>query len=323
MDYGRREYASSSSNQVDFMSEITTQYMDSIGRKENAGLKKPYIFKDYTSMMYLQQYPANTGGSEFMGENNFCQSTPFMSDDSFMSNDSFMFNFTPFAWTVPQAIPLRWLGGTFPMPPKPTPEPTPKPTPSILIFFLGFEGDYVDSVQGTLPTSANGNSIDSSVHFSGSSSLHEEPLVIEEDLACGTIIWEISGLNVLAFTVKFYIRGNNHVNYETTESVSLVGLFDGNDVGFAIRLLASQEMFIAAGDDKTVTVPWNDNCWIKCECIYYYRRETIKINGTTVISSAPMPLLVEPFTFYVGTSMHKDNPTSTNLWVDDVSISNN
>ncbi len=57
MDYGRRKSASPSKNQVTFMKEITNQYMKSIGQERNAGLRRPYMFKDYQSMQYMHDPP--------------------------------------------------------------------------------------------------------------------------------------------------------------------------------------------------------------------------------------------------------------------------
>ena len=53
MDYGRRPYASPSEDYKTFTSEITDQYVKSIGGVTPAGMKRPYVYKDYTSMQYL------------------------------------------------------------------------------------------------------------------------------------------------------------------------------------------------------------------------------------------------------------------------------
>ena len=70
MDYGRRKYVSPSTTvdgigtdtknntfTASFMGEITDQYMTSIGQARNAAFKRPYIYKDYQSMMYLFDSP--------------------------------------------------------------------------------------------------------------------------------------------------------------------------------------------------------------------------------------------------------------------------
>ena len=53
MDYGRKPYVSPSTTYLDFMSEITDQYVKSIGGVINFGKKRPYDHKDYSAMQYL------------------------------------------------------------------------------------------------------------------------------------------------------------------------------------------------------------------------------------------------------------------------------
>ena len=57
MDYGRRKPASPSKSYITFMTEVTDQYMKSIGGIHPVDFKRPYMYEDYTSMMYLNDSP--------------------------------------------------------------------------------------------------------------------------------------------------------------------------------------------------------------------------------------------------------------------------
>jgi hypothetical protein len=53
-DYGLRPYASNAESYLDFISEVTNQYITSIGGVIEADFIRPYLYDDYTNMEYIQ-----------------------------------------------------------------------------------------------------------------------------------------------------------------------------------------------------------------------------------------------------------------------------
>jgi photosystem II stability/assembly factor-like uncharacterized protein len=57
MDYGKRKYGTSKKSYIEYASEITDQYIKSIGGVHKADFKRPYKADDYHSMMYSFDTP--------------------------------------------------------------------------------------------------------------------------------------------------------------------------------------------------------------------------------------------------------------------------
>jgi hypothetical protein len=57
MDYGKRKYGTSKKSYIEYASEITDQYIKSIGGVHKADFKRPYKADDYHSMMYAFDTP--------------------------------------------------------------------------------------------------------------------------------------------------------------------------------------------------------------------------------------------------------------------------
>ena len=253
-----------------------------------------------------------------MGGNNFFQNTPFM------SNDSFMFNFTPFAWTVPQATPLRWLGGTFPKPPKPTPEPE-------LMFFLDFEGTYTDTIQGLSPIDEIGtHTLDSVIYYEGTSSLYETPSYesVYDDWVYSFIAWyPISGIDLNgAFSIKFYVRGNTLNDLPGYDAWGQVSIMYQLIFNFKSSNVLTINFTYGLLPETLVTTTWTEDAWTKCEVVYENETYTVKINDVTVLDKAAISALDDwgpDLSIEMRTACSKNAAAYPNFWFDSFSITNN
>jgi hypothetical protein len=106
MDYGKRPYASPSEDYKTFTSEITDQYVKSIGGVAPAGLKRPYVYNDYNSMQYLfnttQQYLGGRPPTlEDLGQPIFVPTIPpkFLPQLLIMNFEGSLYNESDYTWT--------------------------------------------------------------------------------------------------------------------------------------------------------------------------------------------------------------------------------
>jgi len=319
MDYGRRAYGSESKDYMTYMSEITDQYVSSIGGIVDAGTKRPYMYDSYQNMMYLNN-EAKYGITQYLG------GSP-MDIVAYKKSGGLEIKDRPIIpYPTIERLKMNGIKVSFD---DLIPEEVSQTDTNVgsAIFALDFEGAYTDSIQGLSPVLAFGNSIDYSVYHDGQSSLllQATESLPDSSILYGVIGWyPIGYFNPLSFIFSFYFIGSDFVG--AADDGQMNGYMAiGYDTGsLVMRLYPSGSLTIGHEDSEGVPMiqhntTWANDTWYKCVIAYNDGLLTAKINDDTIINEVDTTEIssVISTVAFVQISAFVSTP---NLWIDTVMI---